>query len=196
MFRYFKLTQKIFFIFVLMIVLVMNSWAFTFTTVLDFQDSFTTVQQYSFPSVVLTSELKDDVHIALLAVYNYLATGETASKTIYQEKFTEAIRAEYALFQLSQTSTDFEFTQQFNEKLLAVYTQADELVTQYEQDPTDPGVRDKLATLNTARYDFITFTETEITNQISSQIDQANATISSTVQTIKLYLVGVSALVL
>lgn len=196
MFRYFKLTQKIFFIFVLMIVLVMNSWAFTFTTVLDFQDSFATVQQYSFPSVVLTSELKDDVHIALLAVYNYLATGEPASKTVYQERFTEAIRAEYALFQLSQTSTDFEFTQQFNEKLLAIYNQAEELVTLYEQNPDDAAVRDKLATLNTTRDDFNSFVETEITNQISSQIDQANATITSTVNTIQLYLVGVSALVL
>ena len=95
MFRYFKVTQKIFFIFVLMIILVMNSWAFTFTTVLDFQDSFATVQQYAFPSVVLTSELKDDVHVALLAVYDYIATGTTTSKTVYQDQFTEAIRTEY-----------------------------------------------------------------------------------------------------
>lgn len=179
-----------------MIVLVMNSWAFTFTTVLDFQDSFATVQQYSFPSVVLTSELKDDVHVALLAVYDYVATGDAASKTVYQDQFTEAIRTEYELFQLSQTNTDFEFTQQFNEKLLAVYNQADELVVLYEQNPDTTAVREKLATLNTARADFNSFVETEITNQISLQIDQANSNITSTVQTIQLYLVGVSALVL
>ncbi len=178
-----------------MIILVMNSWAFTFTTVLDFQDSFATVQQYAFPSVVLTSELKDDVHVALLAVYDYIATGNTTSKTVYQDQFTEAIRTEYELFQLSQTNTDFEFTQQFNEKLLAVYNQADELVTLYEQSPDQAAVREKLATLNAARVDFNSFVETEITHQISSQIDQANTTITSTVQTIQLYLVGVSALV-
>lgn len=196
MFRDIKLTQKIFLIFILMIVLVMNSWAFTFTTVLDFQDTFTDVRQYSFPSVVLTSELKDDVHLALLSVYTYITTGDEASKTLYQERFTKAIQTEYDLFQLSQTNTDFEFTQQFNDKLLAVYNQADQLVTQYEQDPADPVVKDQLTVLNTTRDEFNSFVETEITNQISSQIDAANSSISGTVRTIQLYLVGVSALVL
>lgn len=196
MFRDIKLTQKIFFIFVLMIVLIMNSWAFTFTTVLDFRDSFDTIQHYSFPSIVTTSELKDDVHVALLGVYNYITTGDQASKTLYKERFNNAIETEYELFQLSQTTTDFEFTQQFNEKLLAVYDAADTLVNLYEANPNDPAVNEQLATLNTSRDAFNQFVASEITTQISQQIDSADSEITRTVNNIQLYLVGVSALVL
>ncbi len=196
MFRDIKLTQKIFFIFILMIVVIMNSWAFTFTTVLDFRDSFDLVRQYSFPSIVTTSQLKDDVHVALLGVYNYVATGDEASKTTYKERFNSAIETEYQLFQLSQTATDFEFTQQFNEKLLTVYTAADELVSIYEHDPTDPSVAQKLSELNDKRDAFNDFVSAEITTQISQQVDTADSEISNTVSQIQLYLIGVSALVL
>lgn len=196
MFRDVKLTQKIFFIFFLMVIIVMNSWAFTFTTVLDFRDSFTTVQQYSFPSVVLTSELKDNVHTGLLAVYNYLATGDTANKVIYENTFKQAFQTEVAFFELSQTNTDLEFIQQFNDKLLAVNDQADALVAAYENNPDGAIVQDRLTALNSARDEFNHFVVTEITNQITAQIDQANANINNTVRTIQLYLVGISALML
>jgi signal transduction histidine kinase len=196
MFRDIKLTQKIFFIFILMIVLIMNSWAFTFTTVLDFRDSFDVVRQYSFPSIVTTSQLKDDVHVALLGVYNYIATGDEASKTVYKERFNSAIETEYQLFQLSQTATDFEFTQQFNDKLLAVYNAADDLVNLYENDPADPTVAEKLTELNMKRDAFNDFVASEITNQISQQVDTADNEISQTVSQIQLYLIGISALVL
>lgn len=190
-----KLTQKIFFIFIVMIFLVINSWAFTFTTILDFQNNFRNVKEYSFPSVILTSQLKDHVHIALLSVYNYVATGDEASKTTYQQEFNGAIRSEYDLFQLSQTSTDFSFTQQFNDKLLAIYNKADELVTTYEADPTDSKVKQQLADLNTLRDNFNQFLQTEVTNQVSSQVDTANNSITNTVNTIQLYLIGVGILV-
>jgi len=190
-----KLTQKIFFIFVVMIFLVINSWAFTFTTILDFQNSFRTVKQYSFPSILLTSELKDHVHTALLSVYNYVSTGDQASKTTYQTEFNAAIRSEYNLFQLSQTTTDFNFTQQFNDKLLAIYNKADELVAIYEADATDPKVKQVLTDLNTLRDTFNQFLQSEVTNQISSQIDTANTSITDTVNTIQLYLIGVGILV-
>lgn len=196
MFRDIKLTQKIFFIFILMIVLVMNSWAFTFTTVLDFRDSFDTVRQYSFPSIVTTSKLKDDVHVALLGVYNYITTGDEDSKTLYKQRFNSAIETEYSLFQLSQTATDFEFTQQFNDKLLAVYNAADALVTLYEADPNDPAVTEQLAQLNTTRDAFNQFVATEITTQVTQQIDSADNEITRTVNNIQLYLIGVATLVL
>lgn len=190
-----KLTQKIFFFVILMIFLILNSWAFTFTTVLDFRDSFSNIRQYSLPSVVVTSKLKDHLHIALLSVYNYVATGDSASKTTYKNEFTAAIQTEYELFQLSQSATDFAFTQQFNEKLLAVYTAADELVNLYEANPDDVAVAQKLAELNTLRDNFNTFLQTEITNQISSQVDAANSNITNTVQSIQYYLMGVALLI-
>ncbi|MDP3971210.1 MAG: HAMP domain-containing sensor histidine kinase [bacterium] len=191
-----KLTQKIFFIFVLMIILVINSWAFTLTTVLDFQESFSKVETYAFPSIIKTSQLKDHLHIALLGVYNYINTGDEASKLVYQEQFTEAIRAEYDLFQLSETSTDFIFTQQFNEKLLAIYNTTDELVTTYEFDPTSSDVTEKLSQLNGLRDDFNTFLKDEITTQVEQQITNANEGINSTVQQIQYYLIGVAVIVL
>ncbi len=196
MFRDIKLTQKIFFIFILMIILVMNSWAFTFTTILDFRDSFDTVRQYSFPSIVTTSKLKDDVHVALLGVYNYVITGDETSKTLYKQRFNSAIETEYSLFQLSQTATDFEFTQQFNDKLLTVYNAADALVNLYESNPNDPAVKEQLDQLNTSRDAFNQFVASEITTQITQQVDLADNEITRTVNNIQLYLVGISALVL
>lgn len=178
-----------------MIFLILNSWAFTFTTVLDFRDSFAEIKEYSLPSVVTTSELKDHLHIALLSVYNYVATGDVDSKTTYENEFTAAIQTEYELFQLSQSATDFAFTQQFNEKLLAVYTAADELVSLYEADSDDPAVAQKLTELNTLRDNFNAFLQTEITSQISSQIEEANTNITDTVQSIQYYLIGVALLI-
>ncbi|MBI2415154.1 MAG: HAMP domain-containing histidine kinase [Candidatus Kerfeldbacteria bacterium] len=190
-----KLTQKIFFIFVLLLFLVVNSWAFTFTTILDLQDSFSEVEEYAFPSVITTAKLKDKVHIALLSVYNYLSTGNAANKTKYQEEFSAAIQLEYDLFGLSQTSTDFEFTQQFNNKLTAIYKAADNLIKLYEASPTDAALSDQLNQLNSLRDDFNTFLETQVTDQISTQIETVSSGIRDTARTILIYVVGVAAII-
>lgn len=187
-----KLTQKIFLIFILLLFLVINSWAFTFTTVLDFQDNFKKVESYAFPSVIITSELKDHVHIALLGIYNYVTTGETASKENFESEFTEAVRSEYELFQLSETSTDFLFTQQFNEKLLAISTAADTLVISYESGETPEIVARDIQQLNKLRDDFNAFLEEEITKQITQQIENSNEQINTTVSQIRYYLIVIA----
>lgn len=179
-----------------MIFLAVNSWAFTLTTVLDFRDTFATVRQYSFPSVVATSTLNHHIHVALLAVYDYIATGDTSRKAIYLAEFNEAIRQEYELFQISQTTSDIEFTQLFNDKLLAMYNTADELVKLYEADPADPRVEEKLNELNVLNDNFNVFLETEITDQVTKQVEQSNASIIETVRTIQLYMVGVGIVAL
>ncbi len=190
-----KLTQKIFFIFVLMIFLVANSWAFTFTTIVDFQRSFSTVESYAFPSVIVTSQLKDEVHFALLSVYDYVSTGNTASKENYQEAFDAAVRSEYELFTLSQSAKDFIFTQTFNDKLVKIISTTDNLVTVYEAQPDSPEVRENIQELNLLRDDFNIFLESEITDQISQQIETTNASINDTADTIRLYLFGVAAVI-
>ncbi len=190
-----KITQKIFFIFVLMIFLVINSWAFTFTTNLDFAESYENVEQYAFPSVIANSELKDNIHIALIYVYDYVSTGNTDSKNAYQEHLNKAIQSEYDLFRLSQSQNDFEFTKNFNEKLLEIYYKADELVAVYEKNPTSPSVNTKIQELNVLRDSFNSFLEQEITNQITNQIQATNKKIESTANQIRMYLYGVSIIV-
>lgn len=191
-----KLTQKIFLIFILLLFLVVNSWAFTFTTVLDFQDSFKKVESYAFPSVIVTSELKDHVHKALLGIYNYVTTGDQSSKDSFESEFTEAVRSEYELFQLSQTSNDFVFTQQFNEKLLAISTAADELVAAYEGGADSRTVANTIEQLNKRRDDFNAFLEKEITQQITQQITAANDQINTTVNQIRYYLVIIALFII
>lgn len=191
-----KLTQKIFFIFVLMIFLVANSWAFTFTTIVDFQRSFATVESYAFPSVIVTSRLKDEVHVALLSVYDYVSTGNTASKENYQDAFDAAVRSEYELFTLSQSAKDFIFTQTFNDKLVKIITTTDNLVTIYETQPDSPEVTQNIQELNLLRDDFNIFLESEITDQISQQIETTNTAINNTADTIRLYLFGVAAVII
>ena len=105
-----------------MIVLVMNSWLPS--PPCWFSGQFCHRQQL-FPSVLTEHRRCPYCFVGRLQL---LATGDTASKTVYQN----TLPFEPSMFQLSQTSTDFG-TQQFNEKLLAVYNQADELVTLYEQ---------------------------------------------------------------
>ncbi|MFA6474649.1 MAG: HAMP domain-containing sensor histidine kinase [Patescibacteria group bacterium] len=191
MFRDIKVTTKILAIFVVLVILIVNSWAFTFTTVLDFRNTFTTIQDYSFPSVVTTAELKDDVHVGMLAVYTYITTGDPTSKTLYQEHFNQAIQTEYRLFQLSQTSADFEFTQKFNDKLLDIYNQADSLVTLYESEAPSEDISKQLAKLNTSRAEFNNFVETTITDQTTAQVTETGDTISKTVNQTQYYLFGV-----
>lgn len=191
-----KLTQKIFFIFVLMIFLVANSWAFTFTTIVDFQRSFSTVESYAFPSVIVTSRLKDEMHVAMLSVYDYVTTGNVASKNNYEEAFDAAVRSEYELFTLSQSAKDFIFTQTFNEKLLEIISTTEDLVAAYETEPGSPEVTKKIQELNLLRDDFNIFLESEITTQITQQIESTNATINDTADTIRLYLFGVAAVII
>ncbi len=191
-----KLTQKIFVIFLVMIFLVINSWGFTFTTIIDFQQSFESVESYAFPSVIATSELKDHVHISMLAVYDYVNTGNTASKELYQQQFQEAFGAEYELFLLSQSAKDFIFTQNFNDRLLAVYNATDELVKIYEANPDSPELHNKLENLNILRDEFNIFLENEVTNQIGQQIASTNEEINSTASTIRYFLIGVALIVI
>lgn len=190
-----KLTQKIFFIFVLMIFLVANSWAFTFTTIIDFQRSFSTVESYAFPSVIVTSRLKDEVHVAMLSVYDYVATGNVTSKTNYEAAFDAAVRSEYELFTLSQSDKDFIFTQTFNEKLNEIIATTEALVAEYELQPDSLEVTKKIQEMNLLRDNFNIFLESEITNQISQQIESTNANINDTANSIRLYLFGVAIVI-
>ena len=188
LFQDLKLTQKIYLFFIVLVFLIGTSAALNVTTTLDFQDSYNAVEEYSIPSVIIASELKDHVHVGLLAVYNYVSTGNPESKAEFSERFTQALRSEIELFSLSQTTQDFVFTQNFNNQLSNIGEAADVLILTYEQNPDDPAIADQLMVLNQLRDDFNLFIEQEITNQAQTQVSSTDQKISDSLRLIWFYI--------
>ena len=191
-----KITYKLFFIFAVLFYVLINSWFFSYTTASDVEESYKNLEQNTLPSLLATNILKDNLHSALLAAYDYVSTGNAQSKKLYEEKFYDVTAASIELFNLSETQEELEFTTKFiDEQINDIRTTTEKLIIAYEADPNDPEIEMALSELSILRNDFNNFLEYEITAKIRSQIQTASSDIESRANRITYYLVLVVVLV-
>ncbi len=183
-----KIKYKIFFIFAVLLFLAADSWVFSYTSLKDIDASYARLESYSVPTLLTVSELKDGLNFALANVTDYVATGNQASKTKFEDNFRQAVVAEVVLFQLAQTEEDIELTKLFEEKINNINDGLDSLVKTYEQDPANFNWQTEVDEVNQLRDDLDIFLSEQITVKAQQQIDEAAQTIDQTVQRITLYL--------
>ncbi|MFH1536561.1 MAG: ATP-binding protein [Patescibacteria group bacterium] len=184
-----KIKYKLIFIFTLLLYILANSWFLSFTTISDVEQSFSELEEKSLPTLEATITLKDKLEESFFAVYDYILTGDTASKDLYNIAFKQAIEAEITLFEVGYTEEDFEFVQSFNEQLVNINTELDNLIQTYEQDPNSDEVDQKLESVISTKNDFMLFVDSELSAKVSQEIQDSNEKISQTADRITIYLV-------
>ncbi|MBU0671343.1 HAMP domain-containing protein [Patescibacteria group bacterium] len=183
-----KIKYKLFLIFGLLIYILINSWILSFTTVSDVEDSFLELESKAFPTLEATISLKDNLERSFTAVYDYILTNDPANKEVYDKNFQEAILDELTLFEVGYTEEDFEFTQSFNDQLVNINNQLDELIVAYEANSDSPEVNAKIKETIQTKEDFNKFIDTEISQKVSNEIQTASNNIGNTAERITLYL--------
>ncbi|MFH0819251.1 MAG: HAMP domain-containing sensor histidine kinase [Patescibacteria group bacterium] len=192
-----KITYKIGIIFSIIFYILINSWFFSYTTAKDVQDSFVQLENYSFPYLLTTNSLKDNIHAALLAVYDYVATGNSDSKATYQERMREALENSISLFELSRTEQDLQFTSKFIEDQIDKIDSASQQAMQkYESNPQAVDLSNNLEQLRNLKNDFNIFIENDVNTKIQNQVNEANAFIAKRTNLITMYLILVITIVL
>jgi len=185
-----KITYKLLFIFAVLFYVLINSWFFTYTTAKDVEVNFNNLKNYTLPSLLATGQLKDNLHAALLAAYDYSSTGDLASKELYNNKIYDVTESSIALFQVSQTQQDLEFTTRFiEEQIDKIKIAADQLIADYDADPKSAKIADDLNKLSVLRNDFNIFLETEVTQKIQTQVQDVSTAIEHRANLITFYLI-------
>lgn len=130
--RNLKIRYKIFFIFIVLFLLMLDLAVLNITSVHDIQQNTARISDELIPRLVTASTLKDNLNLAILAAYDYVQNGSVASKTEYQAKIHEAVLASVQLFQHASAEKDFEFVQSFQNHINDINQALEELVEAYE----------------------------------------------------------------
>lgn len=187
-FRDMKLRYKLLFIFSVLLVLIVNAFFFSWSTAQDSARQFKSIQDYAFPSLVAVSNIKDSLHTAVLAVYEFSSTKDSEAKTAYQVAIRQTVAAEIDFFKISQTEQDFTFIAAFNNHINDVNSASENVITVVEANSSPEVVTQALNDLATQREEFTQFLEAEVTGKIHQQIIQLSTDIQQTANQIQLYL--------
>lgn len=183
-----KLRYKLLFIFIILLILLMNTFFFAWSTAQDSAREFRQIQNYAFPAVTSVNSIKDNLHAALLHVYDYTSTKNPNSKAGYQTAFRQTISAEIEFFQISQSENDFTFISDFNNQITELNTAAEEVIRVTDTNGNEVEKASALQELSKRRALFTLFLEQEVAVKIQNQVTEVSENIEYTANQIQLYL--------
>lgn len=174
--RNFKIKYKIFLIFIVLFLLVIDLGVLTISSVHDIREDTQHISEDLIPRLTNTTKIKDSLNLSILAAYDYVQTGNIDSKNAYRAQIKEALLAEIDLFQRATSEEDFEFTTSFQKYINNINAALSDLIDSYERGEKKE-IQQKLATVAERRDEFAAFLEKEIENKIQSEVDdERNAT--------------------
>lgn len=196
-FRDLKLRYKLLFIFAILLVLIVNAFFFAWSTAQDSAHQFKIIQNYSLPSLVAVGKIKDNIHGAVVDVYDYSSTKNSQSKLAYQNAIRQTIAGEIDFFKLSQSEQDFTFIAAFNNHVNDLNSSSQAVISAVDGESSPEAVSLALGTLAVSRAEFTLFLEQEVTQKIQTQVADASAGITRTANQIQIYLyIALAAVVL
>ncbi len=167
--RNLKIKYKVLIIFLVLLLLMIELGALNIGSVNDIRTDTERIANELIPRLIQTTAIKDNLNLSILAAYDYVQTGNSASKVVYKEKLGEALVAQIQLFYLSQSEADFEFTTSFQDHINGINSALGDLVQSYERGSNDDLLQNKLAAVSTSRDSFALFLEQEIETKIQQE---------------------------
>lgn len=171
-----KIRYKIFFIFTVLFVLMLDLGVLNITSVNDIRSNTARISDELVPRLRATSALKDNLNRAILAAYDYVQNGNVESKEEYKEKIQESVLASLQLFQASSQEEDFEFVQSFQNHINGINEALEELVTTFERGELArrggqyTSLTEQLARVAEKRDAFSSFLEQEVEQKIQNDV--------------------------
>lgn len=177
-----KIKYKIFFILAVLFVIILNLGILNITSVRDIEADTQNISENLIPRLTSTSTIKDNINLAILAVYEYVRTGNPANKQEYEQYMKTAVDAEVQLFQLSSSEADFEFTSSFEEHINGINDSLVSTIELYEEGGAQERINIELDEVNHERDAFAQFLFSEVETAVNEQSQQERAQTAQRVQ--------------
>lgn len=164
-----RIQYKIALIFIIILVLMANLGALSILAIYNIRNNTEKVTSEFLPRVVKTSELKDQLNLSIAYAYDYVRTGKTESKTLYEARNAELAQRQSELFALAKTTEDFQFIQTFQGYIDGINAAEKDLISAYESGTDTNAIEEKQALLTQQRDAFITFLDNEIQTRVENE---------------------------
>lgn len=195
--RNIRLRLKFALIFLILLVLIVDLGALSYTSVTDIRADTERISDVLIPRLIQTGSIRDNLNDAIQAATDYVETGNPASKKDYEEKLNQALVAQIELFYLSQSSADFEFTTSFQTYINDINESLERLISLYEAGAAAEDVDQQLTVVSKQRAEFGTFLEEEIELKIQEEAQSERERTDQRVQTtiINIAIVGIISII-
>lgn len=192
-----KIKYKVFLIFIILVILMIDLGALNITSVYDIQRDTDRIAEKLIPRLIETTSIKDNLNLSILAAYDYVQTGNVDSKAQYEKSLQEALKSQIALFYLATSEEDLEFTASFDEYINATYASLINLMEAYDQDASKKELSARLNDVSIHRDNFAQFLEEEIEIKIQNESQEERQLTEQQVQRtiINVIIVGLIAIV-
>lgn len=200
--RNLKLKYKVLLLFVILFALMLDLGAVNISSVLDIRSNTQRIADRMIPRLIETTAIKDNLNTSILAAYDYVQTGNSASKGLYERYLGDALTAQINLFYLSSSEADFQFVDSFQEHINAINGALSELISVYESGASESRVQEQLQVVSEERDAFAAFLSEEIELKIQEESlrereatdDQVNWTMINVIVVILIALIAVLVL--
>lgn len=200
--RNLKLKYKVLLLFVVLFGLMLDLGALNISSVLDIRNDTQRIADRMIPRLIETTAIKDNLNTSILAAYDYIQTGDPASKDVYERYVGDALTAQINLFYLSSSEADFQFVDSFQEHINGINSALNELISVYESGAPESKVQSQLQVVSDQRDAFAGFLSQEVELQIQkdslqereSTDDQVNWTMINVIAVILIALIAVIVL--
>lgn len=191
-----KVVHRFFISYSVLVLIVISSWVFSYTTTKQLENSLQELNNTVFPAFSAINDLKNQVNYNLFSVYDYISTDNSESLNNYYTSLDKITIEKNHVFQFVQpTKHDF-----FNEitaaqKIDNLNNATKEIIAFYQNDPGSPQLKEKILSLKNLRDNFTKLLENEIDINIQSKITDSQALISQKINQITIYLIIVVLLI-
>ena len=170
--RNLKIKYKVLLIFVVLLLLMVDLGALNISSVFDIRQDTQRIADRLIPRLVETTAIKDNLNSSILAAYDYVQTGDTESKQLYEQYLGDALTAQIQLFYLSSSEADFQFVDSFQEHVNGINSALSDLITTYESGATQKEIQAQLEIVSQERDTFAEFLRTEIELKVQEESQQ------------------------
>jgi signal transduction histidine kinase len=160
--RNIKIKYKILLVVLTLLLLVVDLGILNVSSVRDIQSDAQVISEQTIPRLLVTSTVKDNLNSAVLAVYDYILTGNENSKQQNEDFLKEALNGQLQLFSLAETEEEFLFSQSFKEQTNELDVAIADLITAYENGASPEELEAQIDAVSSARAAYSLFLTDEI----------------------------------
>ena len=182
--RNLKITYKLAFLYCIIIFALIFVGAIGFASIKDIVGNFSTIRDYTVPSLTISSKLNDRVNNTILSAYNYLILNQLEDKENYNKNLSEAFNYQVGLFEITEFSDDVEFIESLNSKLHDINIYLDQAFSIYENDPNSEDIKQALYKSIALKNEISELLKEEVENRITVQAEIASNDISNAIDKI------------
>ncbi len=175
--RQWTISHKISAVIFLLLFLVIDLIGLNIVTIRDVSNQTNHITNVTLPRLALIRTITDSLNQAVVVSYDYAVTGDASKQAVVDTLLTQTVTSQVQLFELADTTVDFEFSKQLEEQT----NQIADTIHQLFADTNSATTQQRLSTLAITWSQFRTFVNTQTSASVERyRQDTADTTASVT----------------